>query len=188
MADDVTTILNRLTAGDSGSAGRLAELVYDDLRSLADRFLSRETRGHTLGATDLVNEVYLKLVNQTQVHWQGKTHFFAVGAQAMRRILVDHARTKQRQKRGGGRRKIELRDDFVAGDDNPDEILAIDEAITKLAALDRDHARIVECRFFGGMKNAEIAQLLGVTSRTVERHWTVIRAWLRRELAEGSTS
>jgi RNA polymerase sigma-70 factor (ECF subfamily) len=183
MADDITRILKDVSTGDKPGAEQLIGLIYDDLHTLAGRFLTRESRDHTLSATDLVNEAFLKLVNQTQVDWQGRTHFFAVGAQAMRRILVDHARTKHRQKRGGGRRKVEFQDDFALTRENPDEILALDEAITKLAGLDRDHARIVECRFFGGMKNAEIAQLLGVTTRTVERHWTVIRAWLRRELA-----
>ncbi len=185
MSSDIPRILKDL-AGGKGDAEQLIELIYDDLHSLAGRFLTRETKDHTLSATDLVNEAFLKLVNQTQVDWQGKTHFFAVGAQAMRRILVDHARTKHRQKRGGGRRRIEFQDDFVVSREDPEEVLALDEAITKLAELDRDHARIVECRFFGGMKNAEIAQLLGVTTRTVERHWTVIRAWLRRELAGGA--
>lgn len=183
MSSDVTQIINRISSGDRSGADRLMAVVYDDLRSLAQRLLKRETTGHSLQATDLVNEAFLKLVNQTQVTWQGKTHFFAVGAQAMRRILVDHARTKHRQKRGGRRRKLELRDDHALTADEPDEILAIDEAITKLSALDPNHARMVELRFFGGLGNAEIAEILAVTSRTVERHWVMVRAWLRRELA-----
>jgi RNA polymerase sigma factor (TIGR02999 family) len=149
MAEDITQIL-KTVARDPSGAERLMGLVYNDLRDLASKFLSRETAGHTLQATDLVSEAFLKLVNQTQVDWQGKTHFFAVGAQAMRRILVDHARTKHRQKRGGHRRKLELQDDFVASADDPELVLVIDQAITKLSALNRDHARMVECRFFAG--------------------------------------
>jgi RNA polymerase sigma factor (TIGR02999 family) len=183
MMDDFTRILNRASAGQPREADRLIAVLYDEMRSLADRFLTRETPGHTLSATDLVNEAFLKLVNQDHVDWQGRTHFFAIGAQAMRRILVDHARTKHRQKRGGGRRRVEFRDDLVAHQVDLEDLLAIDQAITKLAELDRDHARIVECRFFGGMKDAEIAQLMGVTPRTVERHWAFIRAWLQRELS-----
>ena len=183
MNEDFTKILNRASAGETREADRLIAVLYDEMRSLADRFLSRETPGHTLSPTDLVNEAFLKLVNQSQVDWQGRTHFFAIGAQAMRRILVDHARTKHRQKRGGGRRRVEFRDDLAAHELGLEDLLAIDQAITKLAELDRDHARIVECRFFGGMTDAEIAQLMGVTSRTVERHWAFIRAWLQRELS-----
>jgi RNA polymerase sigma factor (TIGR02999 family) len=122
------------------------------------------------------------MVRQTQVDWQGKTHFLSVGAQAMRRILIDHARTRGRQKRGGKRKRVNLEDGFVLTSDHPDEVLWVDEAIERLARLDPVHARIVECRLFGGMTNEEIASALGVTTRTVERYWTVIRAWLLKEM------
>lgn len=173
--------LKAVQKGDDAAASRLMSVLYDSLRAMASRFLSRESTGHTLQPTDLVNEAYLKLVRQTEVDWQGKTHFLAVGAQAMRRILIDHARTRQRQKRGGGRKRLTLDEGFVLTSDHPEEVLFVDEAIDRLAELDPVHARIVECRLFGGMSNEEIAGLLGVTSRTVERHWMVIRAWLLKE-------
>jgi RNA polymerase sigma factor (TIGR02999 family) len=163
-------------------------VLYEDLRSMASRFLNREASDHTFEATDLVNEAFLKLVDQTRINWQGRTHFMAVSAQAMRRILVDHARTKHRKKRGGrGRVRVELRDDHAVSLERPDEILAIDEALTKLAGLDPVHAQILELRFFGGMGMKEISEILKVSSRTVERHWAMIRAWVLKEL-EGSQS
>jgi len=173
--------LNSARKGDDAAAGRLMGVLYENLRSMASRFLSRESAGHTLQPTDLVNEAYLKLVKQTAVDWQGKTHFLAVGAQAMRRILIDHARTRGRAKRGGGRKRLPLHDGFVLTSEHSEEILWVDEAIARLAELDAVHARIVEYRLFGGMSNEEIAGVLGVTSRTVERYWTVIRAWLLKE-------
>lgn len=186
MSNEVTQTLNALSQGDRSGIGRLMSIVYDDLRSLAAGFMGREAPGHSFQATDLVNEVFLKLVDQTEVDWQGRTHFLAVGAQAMRRILVDHARTKRRKKRGGRRRRLELREDQALTVDQPDEILAVDELITRLSALDPVHGHILECRLFGGMNNAEIAHVLNVTTRTVERHWATIRAWVRRELSDTS--
>jgi RNA polymerase sigma factor (TIGR02999 family) len=176
--------LKAIREGDPGASGRLMAELYDSLRSMAGRFLSRESAGHTLQPTDLVNEAYLKMVRQTQADWQGKTHFMAVGAQAMRRILIDHARTRGRQKRGGSRKRVPLDDGFVLTSDHSEEVLWVDEAIDRLAKLDPVHARIVEYRLFGGMTNEEIAAVLGVTSRTVERHWTVIRAWLLKEMGK----
>jgi len=171
---------------DKSGVNRLMSVLYDDLKTLASRFLRRESGGHTFQATDLVNEAFLKLVDQTRISWQGRTHFMAVSAQAMRRILVDHARTKHRKKRGGkGRVRIELRDDHVFSIDRPEEILAIDEALTKLASLDPTHSRILELRLFGGLGMREIGEVLGVSSRTVERHWAMIRAWVLRELRPG---
>lgn len=183
MSNEVTRVLNALSKGERGGVDRLMAVVYDDLRALASRFLDRESSGHTLQPTDLVNEAFLKLANQSEVSWQGRTHFLAVSAQAMRRILVDHARTKHRQKRGGKRRRLELRDDHALTSDQPEEIVAVDEALEKLSRLDAQHARIAECRLFAGMSMEEIATVLGVATRTVERHWSLVRAWLRRELA-----
>lgn len=180
---DVTQILTALSRGDKSGVSRLMTVLYDDLKLLASRFLSRESAGHTFQATDLVNESFLKLVDQTRISWQGKTHFMAVSAQAMRRILVDHARTKHRKKRGGKNRvRLELREDHAFSIERPDEILAIDEALTKLAVLDSTHAQILELRLFGGLGMREIGEVLGVSSRTVERHWAMIRAWVLREL------
>jgi len=162
-------------------------LLYEDLRSMASRFLDRESSGHTFQPTDLVNESFLKIAGQTRISWQGKTHFMAVSAQAMRRILVDHARTKHRKKRGGStRRRFELRDDLAFSLHNPEEVLAVDEILDKLEALDSVHARILELRVFSGMGMREIAEVLGVSSRTVERQWAMIRAWTLKELDAGS--
>ncbi len=185
VSGDITQVLKSVEQGDRSAVERLTALLYKDLRSIAARFLGRERSGHSLQPTDLVNEAFLKLVKQTEVSWQGKTHFFAIAAQDMRRILVDHARTKHRVKRGGYRRRLELRDEYTLSVERPDEILAIDETIEKLAALDPTHARILECRLFGGMGTDEIAAALGVSSRTVERYRALVRTWLRKELAEG---
>jgi len=180
---DVTQILAALSKGDKSGVSRLMTVLYDDLRSLASRFLSRESAGHTFQPTDLVNESFLKLVDQTRISWQGKTHFMAVSAQAMRRILVDHARTKHRKKRGGKNRiRLELRDDHAFSMERPEEILAVDDALNKLATLDPTHAKILEIRLFGGLGMKEIGEVLGVSSRTVERHWAMIRAWVLKEL------
>lgn len=180
---DVTQILSALSKGDKSGVSRLMTVLYDDLRSLASRFLSRESTGHTFQPTDLVNESFIKLVDQTRISWQGKTHFMAVSAQAMRRILVDHARTKHRKKRGGKNRvRLELRDDHAFSVERPEEILAVDDALNKLATLDPTHAKILELRLFGGLGMKEIGEVLGVSSRTVERHWAMIRAWVLKEL------
>lgn len=182
-SQEVTQILKSLSNGDRSGVDRLMAVLYDDLKSLASRFMSRESKGHTLQPTDLVNESFLKLVDQTRINWQGKTHFMAVSAQAMRRILVDHARTKYRKKRGGRDRvRLELRDDHAFSIERPEEILAVDEALTKLATLDRTHAQILELRLFAGLGMKEIGQILGVSSRTVERHWAMIRAWVLQEM------
>ena len=180
---DVTQLLSALSRGDKSGVSRLMTMLYDDLKSLASRFLSRESAGHTFQPTDLVNESFLKLVDQTRISWQGKTHFMAVSAQAMRRILVDHARTKHRKKRGGKNRvRLELREDHAFSVERPEEILAVDDALNKLATLDPTHAKILELRLFGGLGMKEIGEVLGVSSRTVERHWAMIRAWVLREL------
>lgn len=182
--DNVTQILKEISKGDRSGVSKLMSVLYDDLRSMASRFLTRESSGHTFQPTDLVNESFLKLVDQSRINWQGRTHFMAISAQAMRRILVDHARTKHRKKRGGKNRlRVELRDDHAVSLQRPEEILAIDDALNKLTALDPVHAQILELRFFGGMGMKEIAEALGVSSRTVERHWAMIRAWVLKELA-----
>jgi len=182
-AVDVTQILSRIGNGDPTDANRLIALVYDDLRATARKFLQHEAANITLDPTGLVNEAYLKLVDQTRVDWRGKTHFFAVGANVMRRILVDHARGRQRLKRGGGRHRLGLRDDTKISRERDEDLLAVDEAIERLGREDPRQARIVELRFFGGLTVEEVAEVLGVSKRTVESEWTMIRAWLRRELA-----
>ena len=185
--EEVGQLLSSLSQGNRSGVGRLMTLLYEDLRSMASRFLDRESSGHTFQPTDLVNESFLKIAAQTRISWQGKTHFMAVSAQAMRRILVDHARTKHRKKRGGpARRRFELRDDLAFSLNRPEEVLAVDDILDKLAALDPVHARILELRVFSGMGMREIAEVLGVSSRTVERQWAMIRAWTLKELDAGS--
>lgn len=185
---EVTRIVNDMVAGDRAVAERLFCLIYDSLHDLAARYLKGERPGHTLSPTALVHEAYVKLVDQSRVNWRGRTHFFAVGAQAMRRILVDHARHKHRIRRGGGRARIQLDDQIALSPRRDEDVLALDEALAKLAQVDPRQATVVELRFFGGLNVAEVADVLGVSKRTVEGEWTMARAWLRRELAgEDST-
>ena len=181
----VTQLLAGLQDGDPSVAARLLPLVYDDFRALALRHLARERAGHTLQPTALVHEAYLKLVDQTRVNWQGRTHFFAVGAQAMRRILVEHARSRRREKRGGDRQRVELDEGAALAPERGVDLLDLDEALKRLEALDERQARVVELRFFGGLNMVEVAQALGVSKRTAEGDWRMARAWLHRELAAG---
>jgi len=177
-----TELLSGVTSGNINATEKLFQLLYDDLRELAARMLSREKKEHTLQPTALVHEAYMKLIDQSCVNWKGKTHFFAVGAQAMRRILVDHARGRKRVKRGGERHRIEINEEIAISEERDEDLLALDEALTRLAELDPRQATIVEMRFFGGLTVAEVAEVLGVSKRTVEKDWTMVRAWLRREL------
>jgi RNA polymerase sigma factor (TIGR02999 family) len=181
----LTRILTDIAGGDRQAAVRLLPLVYEDFRALASRHLARERPVHTLQPTALVHEAFLKLVDQSRVNWQGRTHFFAVGAQAMRRILVEHARSRKRLKRGGEAHRDLLDEGVALVEGNPADVLALDEALVKLAALDERQARVVEYRFFGGLTMEEIAEVLGVSKRTVEGEWRVARAWLHRELSGG---
>ena len=182
-APEITQLLATLKTGDrSQAAAKLMPLVYDEFRALAARHLSHERANHTLQPTALVHEAYLKLIDQTRVDWQGRTHFFAVGAQAIRRILVDHARQHKRQKRGGGVGKVTLDDAVALAPQRDEEILALDEALENLAKLDARQAQVVEMRFFGGLNVEEVAEVLGVSKRTIEGDWMMARAWLLREL------
>ena len=185
-ASKTTEFLRELSAGDSSAADRLMPLVYTELREIAQGCLRRERPGHTLQPTALVHEVFLKLVDQTGVDYRGRTHFLAVSAQAMRRILVDHARARARDKRGGGRPRIELDESLTVSARRDEDLLALDEALEKLAQLDPRQAKIVELRFFGGLTVEDVAEALGVSKRTIESEWTMVRAWLRRELSEES--
>lgn len=181
-AAECTRLLGESARGRRAAADRLMLLVYEELRALAHRRLGREGVEHTLQTTALVHEAYLRLVDQTRVDWQGRTHFFAIGAEALRRTLVDHARGRLREKRGGGRVRLELREDVALASGRPEELLAVDEALERLGRLDARQARIVELRFFGGLDVAEVADALGLSKRTVEAEWTAAKAWLRREL------
>ena len=187
---DVTSLLQRLERGDEGVQTELMPIVYDELRSIASRHMSREREGHTLDATGLVNEAWLRLVDQTRVQWGGRTHFFAVAATAMRRVLVDHARSRQRLKRGGKTPHAPL-DEAIDGfgfAEQPD-LVALDEALVRLARQYPDHARLVELRYFAGMTMGDAAKLLDVSERTGERWWRFAKAWLFTDLAdEGESS
>lgn len=180
---DITGQLLAWRAGDTGALDRLVPLVYNELRRIAHRELRRENPGHTLDTTALVHEAYLKLVDQSRVEWADRSHFFAVAAQAMRRVLVDYARRYRAEKRGGALRRVSLTDVALAAEQRADTLLALDEALNNLAALDQRLARAVECRFFGGMTEEETAEALGITARTLRRDWTKAKGWLHRALA-----
>ena len=181
---DVTALLTRACDGDRRAADELLPLVYDRLRSLAHDLLARERPDHTLQPTALVHEAYLKLVDQNRARLEDRTHFYSVAAQALRRILVDHVRNRGRAKRGGNRRRLELDERLVAAYEESVDVLALDEALDRLAQEDPERARIVELRFFGGLSVCETADALAMSQRTVERQWRYARAWLYRALHE----
>jgi RNA polymerase sigma factor (TIGR02999 family) len=188
---DVTRLIQAAGTSDRAAADRLLALVYDQLRKIAQQRMGEERADHTLQATALVHEAYLRLVGDTEVHWQGRAHFFAAAAEAMRRILVEHARARGRVKRGGApesqRRRVPLNVVDLAVEDDPQEILSVDEAICRLERQDAELAHIVRLRFYAGLSEKETAELLGVADRTVRRAWAMARAWLRRELGDTDT-
>jgi RNA polymerase sigma factor (TIGR02999 family) len=184
--DEITRILDRLGAGDPDAAERLMPFVYEELRARARRYLRGERKHHSLQPTALVHETYLRLVAEARVDWRGRTHFMAASALVMRRILVDHARRKNRNKRGGQAARVELCDDDTSVDPVDVDILALHSALEKLATLNERHARIVELRFFGGLTVDEVAEVLGLSRATVEAGWTFAKLWLKRELGEGT--
>jgi RNA polymerase sigma factor (TIGR02999 family) len=180
---EVTRILSAIEQGDPHAAEQLLPLVYDELRRLAAQKLAREKPGQTLDATGLVHEAYLRLVGaDTEQHWDGRAHFFAAAAEAMRRILVDNARRKQAERHGGGWQRHELLDAELAIDSTGDDFFGVDEALSRLAVREPEIARLVEMRFFAGLTLTEAARCLGISERTAHRHWAYARAWLRREL------
>ena len=182
-AGQITILLRELSGGNKSAADRLIPLVYPDLKRLAQRYMRRERADHTLQPTALVNEAYLRLVGGSEVDWKNRAHFFGVAAQLMRRILVDHARERHAAKRGGpGQQKISLDGALCYNYEDPDELLAVDEALDRLSAFDPRQARIVELRFFVGLSIEEAAEVLGFSSRTIKREWDIARAWLRGEL------
>jgi RNA polymerase sigma factor (TIGR02999 family) len=185
---DITQILKRASTGDDSAVNRLMPLVYDELRALAETYLKQERPDHTLQATALVHEAYVRLIRQQDVEWRNRAHFFAVAAQAIRRILVDHARAHQRAKRGGEHQRVQLDEGIALAAERDLDLLALDEAMDKLAILNERQSRIVELRFFGGLTLKEAAEVLNVSPRTVDGDWSMARAWLRRELRERSAS
>jgi RNA polymerase sigma factor (TIGR02999 family) len=185
---DVTRILSAIEQGDPHAAGQLLPLVYDELRQLAAQKLAQEKPGQTLEATALVHEAYLRLVDVEQAQqWNSRGHFFAAAAEAMRRILVEHARRKQRLKHGGGRRRLDLDAACAAVPPPAADLLALDEALGRLAARDPVRAELVKLRFFAGLTMPEAAQALGLSLATAERYWTFARTWLYAELTDEGT-
>jgi RNA polymerase sigma factor (TIGR02999 family) len=179
---EITAMLADTGYWSNAQADEVAPLVYEELRRLAHGYMSRERSGHTLQATALVNEAYLRLADQTDPHWHDRTHFFAAAARMMRHILVDYARSRQRDKRGGGAVRITLTDQAVAAEGQAEQVVDLNDALDRLASLDRRAGQVVELKYFGGMSYDEMAQVLDVSSITVRRDWEFAKAWLHKEL------
>ena len=184
-ADDITGQLRNWSSGKDFEAGsNVLDLVYDELRRQAHRYLSRERAGHTLQTTALVNEAYLKLVKQKNIAWESRSHFLAIAAKLMRQILIDYARTKHRAKRGSPKDRVLLENTLTVGTDETNiDLLALDEALTRLAAKEEYLANVVELRFFSGLSVEDTAKVLGISDSTVKRDWQMAKAWLHRELS-----
>jgi RNA polymerase sigma factor (TIGR02999 family) len=182
-AENITDLLVSCGRGDKESLDKLMPAVYDELRRQAARYLRREQPGHTLQTTALIHEAYVRLVDQRNVQWQNRAHFFGIAAQMMRRILVDHARRRKRAKRGGSDIKISLDDAAVAVQGQDLDVVAVDEALTRLAKIDEQQSRVVELRFFSGLTVEETAEVMGISPATVKRDWSMAKAWLHRELS-----
>ena len=182
---EITQLLHEWSEGDRGALDELLPLVYDELHRQAARYRRRERPDHTLQTTALIHEAYLKLIDQRDVQWQSRTHFFAIASLAMRRILVNYAKTRHREKRGGAFARVPLEEAVLAsGDKNIDEIIALDQALTRLAALDQQQARVVELRYFSGLSLEEVAEVISVSRATVARDWNMAKAWLHQELTK----
>ena len=182
---NVTELLRNWSDGDKQAQEKLFQVVYDELHRQAARYLRNEQPGLSLQTTDLIHEAYLRLINQEYVEWQNRLHFFAIAAKVMRRVLVDHVRSRQAAKRGGGDIRLPLEDAIVVSPGLDLDFVALDEALTKLAGIDPQQSQIVELRFFSGLSVEETAQVLDVSERTIKRDWNVAKAWLRRELSRG---
>ena len=185
---DVTRLLDELRSGDRHALDRLLPLVYAELRQIAARALRDERGGHTLQPTALVHEAYLRMAGGENVPWQNRAHFLGCAARVMRNVLVDHARARRAGKRGGGGARVTLSEALGLADSRDLDLVALDDALTALAETDEQKARIVELRYFGGLGEVEVAEVLGVSERTVRRGWTMAKAWLRREMLRGGTA
>lgn len=183
---EVTQLLIDWSSGNQAALDKLMPLVYEELHRLAHRYMGRERPGHTLQTSGLVNEAYLRLIDQSRVHWQNRSHFYGIAAQLMRRILVDHARSRQYGKRGGNARHVSLDEGVIVSQERGAEVVALDEALRGLATIDERKSQIVELRFFGGLSIEETAEVLQVSPGTVMRDWTLAKAWLRREMTRDS--
>jgi RNA polymerase sigma-70 factor, ECF subfamily len=181
---EITQLLIEWNNGSQDALDQLYPLVYEELRRLAHRYMSRERPGHTLQTTAVVHEAYLRLIDQKHVQWQNRAHFFAIAAQMMRRILITHAQSRAYAKRSGGAFKVSLDEAAILSQERTGELLALDEALKSLTVLDPRRSQVVELRFFGGLSNEEIAEVLKISPNTVTRDWNVAKAWLYRELSK----
>jgi len=180
---DVTQLLVAWSNGDEAAGDELIPLVYEELHRLAHRYMNRERPRHTLQTSALVNEAFVRLVGQRDVHWQNRSHFFGIAAQMMRRVLVDYARSRQYQKRGGDAVQVSLDEELMVSNEQTAEVVALDDALKRLATFDQRKCQIVELRFFAGLSVEEAAQVLDISPATVKRDWTLAKAWLRKEIA-----
>ena len=182
-AEEITAILNELGRQEGGITDQFVPLVYDELKKIARSKLRFERKGHTLNTTALVHEAYVKLSKQDQTQWQSRVHFMAVASTVMRRVLINYAESRNAQKRGGGNADLNIDDIPIAIDEErADEILSLDEALKKLADFDKQGAQMIEYRFFGGLSQKEIAEVMGISERTVRRQWVVAKSWIKREI------
>lgn len=185
---EITQLLAEWSDGNQSALDELYPLVYDELHRLARRYMSRERQDHTLQTTALINEAYVRLVDQKNVHWANRSHFFAISAQIMRRILIDHARRHAYAKRGGGAQQVSLEEAAIVSRAAGLELLRLDEALKSLAQMDPRRSQVVELRYFGGLNNEEIAGVLNISENTVTRDWNMARAWLHRQLSESAAN
>lgn len=184
ISEDVTKLLEAWSDGDGKVLDQLMPLVYDELHRMAKRYMSSQPSGHTLQTTELIHEAYLKLVGSKEKRWQNRAHFFGVAAQAMRHILVDHARSRQSEKRGGATQMIELDEAAIVSSSRAEEIVALDDALLRLSDLDQRKSRVVELRYFGGLNIDETAEVLKVSPETIIRDWKFAKTWLLREMSD----
>ena len=182
--DHVTQLLIDCSNGSQDAFKQLFPLVYEELRRLAHRYMTQERPGHTLQTTAVVHEAYLRLIDQKHVQWQNRAHFFAIASQMMRRILITHAQSHAYAKRGGGALKVSLDEAAVLSPERASDLIALDEALKGLTAIDPRRSQVVELRFFGGLSNEEIAEVLNISTNTVTRDWNVAKAWLHREMSK----
>jgi RNA polymerase sigma factor (TIGR02999 family) len=180
---EITQLLAEWSDGNQTALDKLYPLVYDELHKMANRYMKRERKDHTLQTTALINEAYVRMVDQKNVHWENRAHFFAISAQIMRRILIDHARRHHYAKRGGGALKVSLDETAMVASDPASDMLLLDEALNRLAEMDPRRGQVVELRYFGGLNNKEIAGVLKISENTVTRDWNMARAWLYQELS-----
>ena len=181
--ENITELLASYGRGNKESLDQLMPIVYDELRRQAARYLRREQVGHTLQTTALIHEAYVRLVDQRNMQWQNRAHFFGIAAQMMRRILVDHARSKKRVKRGGSEIRVSFEDANVAAKGQDLDVVALDQALERLGQIDEQQSRVVELRFFSGLSVEETAEVMGISKATVKRDWSMAKAWLHRELS-----